>query len=98
MTDEDKQQRIQSRFCFQCNQRGHIARFCPNKHTRVTEASTSNAPVVTIHTNGPISAAQKAQALIATLHAKTEEVQNCFAKELFQKKEDFLNTWTQQPG
>ncbi len=35
--------------------------------------------------------AQKAQALIATLHVETEEVRNCFAEELFQKKEDFLN-------
>ncbi len=45
-----------------------------------------------VQTNGPISVAQKAQALIATLHAETEEVQTCFTDELFGKKEDFLNT------
>jgi len=45
----------------------------------------------TIQTNGPVSTAQKAQALIATLHAETKEVWNCFTEELFQKKEDFLN-------
>ncbi len=89
-TDEEKRQRIQSGLCFQCNQKGHIARFCPQKHTRVAEASTSNTPVVTVQTQGPVSAAQKAQALIATLHAETEEVRDCFADELFGKK-DFLN-------
>src|SRR6266702_1299599 len=47
-TDEEKQQRIQSGLCFQCNQRGHITHFCPQKHTRVAEASTSNMPVVTV--------------------------------------------------
>ncbi len=89
-TDEEKRQRIQSRLCFQCNQKGHIARFCPQKQSRVAEASTSNTPVVTVQTQGPVSAAQKAQALIATLHAESEEVRDCFADELFGKK-DFLN-------
>src|SRR6266702_6718945 len=89
MMDKDKRQRIQSGLCFQCNQWGHITRFCPQKHTRVTEATTSSNLVITVQTNRLVSAAQKAQALIATLHAETEEVQNCFAKELFQKKEDF---------
>ncbi len=88
--DKEKQQRIQSGLCFQCNQKGHIARFCPQKHTRVTEASMSNTPVVTIQTQGPISAAQKAQALIATLHTESAKVCDCFADELFGNK-DFLN-------
>src|SRR6266702_4678267 len=88
-TDEEKQQQIQSRLCFQCNQRGHIARFCPQKHTRIAEASTSNTPVVTVQTQGPVSTAQKVQALIATLHVESEEVRDCFADELFGKK-DFL--------
>jgi len=92
MTDNNKRQRIQSRLCFQCNQKGHITRYCPNRTTRVAEATTSNTPVVTVQTNGPVSAAQKVQALITTLHAETKEVRNCFAEELFQKKEDFLNT------
>ncbi len=43
-----------------------------------------------VQTQGPVSAAQKAQALIATLHAESEEVRDCFAEELFGKK-DFLN-------
>ncbi len=90
-TDEEKQQRIQSGLCFHCNQKGHIARYCPQQNSRATEASTSNTPVVTVQTQGPISAAQKAQALIATLHAESEEVQDCFADKLFGKK-DFLNT------
>ncbi len=34
--------------------------------------------------------AQKAQALIATLHTESEEVRDCFMDELFGKK-DFLN-------
>ena len=89
-TDEEKRQRVQSGLCFHCNQKGHIARYCPNKGARVTEASTSNTPVVTVQTQGPVSAAQKAQALIATLHTETEEVRDCFADKLFGKK-DFLN-------
>jgi len=56
----------------------------------VAEASTSNTPIVTVQTQGPVSAAQKAQALIATLHVESEEVRDCFAEELFSKK-DFLN-------
>ncbi len=89
-TDEEKRQRVQSGLCFRCNQKGHIARFCPNQTARVAEASTSNAPIITVQTQGPVSAAQKAQALIATLHAESEEVRDCFADELFGKK-DFLN-------
>ena len=89
-TDEEKRQRVQSGLCFHCNQKGHIARYCPNQGARVAEASTSNTPVVTVQTQGPVSAAQKAQALIATLHAESEEVHDCFADELFGKK-DFLN-------
>jgi len=89
-TDEEKWQRVQSGLCFQCNQKGHIARFCPQKHARAAETSTSNAPIVTVQTQGPVSTAQKAQALIATLHAETEEVRDCFADKLFGKK-DFLN-------
>ncbi len=89
-TDEEKRQRIQSSLCFKCNQKGHIARYCPQQHTRAAEATTSNTPVVTVQTQGPVSVAQKAQALIATLHAETEEVQDCFTEELFGKK-DFLN-------
>ncbi len=89
-TDEEKRQRVQSGLCFRCNQKGHIARFCPNQGARAAEASTSNTPVVTVQTQGPVSAAQKAQALIATLHAESEEVRDCFADELFGKK-DFLN-------
>ncbi len=50
----------------------------------------SNTPVVTIQTQGPVSAAQKVQALITTLHVEPEEVRDCFANELFGKK-DFLN-------
>jgi len=89
-TDEEKRQRVQSGLCFQCNQKGHIARYCPKRDTQVTEASTSNTPVVTVQTQGPVTAAQKAQALIATLHAESEEVRDCFADELFGNK-DFLN-------
>ncbi len=89
-TDEEKRQRVQSGLCFQCNQKGHIARYCPNQGARAAEASTSTTPVVTVQTQGPVSAAQKAQALIATLHAESEEVRDCFADELFGKK-DFLN-------
>src|SRR6266702_4466399 len=79
-TDEEKRQRIQSGLCFQCNQRGHIARFCPQKHTRAAEATTSNTPIIMVQTQGPISTAQKAQALIATLHAESEDVRDCFAE------------------
>ena len=89
-TDEEKRQRVHSGLCFRCNQKGHIARYCPNKEARAAEASMSNTPVVTVQTQGPISAAQKAQALIATLHAESEEVRDCFADKLFGKK-DFLN-------
>ncbi len=78
-TDKEKRQRIQSGLCFRCNQKGHIARYCPKQNSRVAEASTSNTPVVTIQTQGPVSMAQKAQALIATLHAELEEVRDCFA-------------------
>jgi len=73
-TDEEKRQRIQSGLCFQCNQKGHIARFCPQKHTRVAKASMSNTPVIMVQTSGPVSAAQKVQALITTLHVEPEEV------------------------
>ena len=90
-TDEEKQQKIQSGLCFRCNQKGHIARYCPQRNSRAAEASTSNTPVITVQTQGPVSTAQKVQALIATLHAETKEVQDCFADELFGKK-DFLNT------
>ncbi len=89
-TDEEKRQRIQSGLCFRCNQNGHITQYCPNQGARAAEASTSNTPVVTVQMQGPVSAAQKVQALIATLHAEPEEVQDCFAEELFGKK-DFLN-------
>ncbi len=89
-TDEEKRQRVQSGLCFRCNKKGHIARYCPNQGARAAEASTSNTPVVTVQTQGPVSAAQKVQALIATLHAESEEVHDCFADELFGKK-DFLN-------
>ncbi len=89
-TNEEKRQWIQSGLCFKCNQKGHITCYCPQQGSRVAEASTSNTPVVTVQTKGPVSAAQKAQALIATLHAKSEEVRDCFADELFGKK-DFLN-------
>ena len=73
-TDEEKRQRIQSGLCFRCNQRGHIAKYCPNQGARAAEASTSNTPVVTVQTQGPVSVAQKAQALIATLHVESAEV------------------------
>ncbi len=56
----------------------------------MAEASTSNTPVITVQTQGPVSAAQKAQALITTLHAESEEVRDCFTDKLFGKK-DFLN-------
>ncbi len=90
-TDEEKRQRIQSGLCFHCNQKGHITQYCPQQGLRVAEASTSNTPVVTIQTQGLVSAAQKAQALIATLHVESEEVRDCFTDELFGKK-DFLST------
>ncbi len=90
-TDEEKRQRVQSGLCFRCNQKGHIAKYCPNQGARAAEASTSNTPIVTVQTQGPVSTAQKAQALIATLHVESEEVRDCFADELFGKK-DFLNT------
>ncbi len=87
-TDKEKRQRIQSGLCFHCNQKGHIVCYCTqNSHT----AKASTTPVVTVQTNGPVSVAQKAQALIATLHAESEDVRNCFTNELFGKKEDFLN-------
>jgi len=90
-TDEEKRQRIQSGLCFCCNQKGHIARYYPQQGSHAAEASMSTTPVITIQMQGPVSAAQKAQALITTLHTETEEVRDCFAKELFGKK-DFLNT------
>ncbi len=89
-TDNEKRQRIQSGLCFRCNQKGHIARYCLQQGSRAAEATTSNTPVVTVQTQGPVSVVQKVQALIATLHAETEEVRDCFADELFSKK-DFLN-------
>jgi len=89
-TDEEKQQRVQSGLCFRCNKKGHIARYCPQQGSRAAEASTSNTPVITVQTQGSVSVTQKAQALITTLHAESEEVRDCFADELFGKK-DFLN-------
>jgi|SRR6266702_6444491 len=89
-TDEEKQQQIQSGLCFHCNQKGHITRYCPQWGSRAAETFTSNTPVITVQMQGPVSAAQKVQALIATLHAESEEVQDCFADKLFSKK-DFLN-------
>jgi len=90
-TDEEKQQHIQSGLCFRCNQKGHIARFCPQQSSRAAEASTSRNPIITVQTQGPVSTTQKVQALIATLHAEPEEVRDCFVEELFGNK-DFLNT------
>jgi len=89
-TDKEKRQQIQSGLCFKCNKKGHIAHYCPQQGSRAAEAATSNMPVVTVQTQGPVSAAQKAQALIATLHAETAKVRDCFADELFGNK-DFLN-------
>ncbi len=44
MTEDEKTKRIKEGKCFQCDQKGHISHFCPQKNNRITEASTSSSP------------------------------------------------------
>jgi len=68
MTEDEKTKQIKEGKCFQCDQKGHISRFCPQKNTRIAEASTSssstnNATIATttISSNKALSPDQKAE-------------------------------------
>ncbi len=94
MMEEEKTKRIKEGKCFQCDQKGHISRFCPQKkiaQASTTPSSSNDATIATatITSNKSLSADQKAEIFLAQLYNESDDVRARFANIMFNKKEDF---------
>jgi len=97
ITEDEKTKQIKEGKCFQCNQKGHISCFCPQKNNRITQtsmSSSSNDSIIataTVSSNKPLSANQKAEIFLTQLYNESDDVCTRFANIMFNKKEDFLH-------
>ncbi len=100
MTKDKKTKWIKEGKCFQCDQKGHISHYCPQRNNQITEASTSSLPpnnaviaIATISSNKALTADQKAEIFLTQLYNESNDVHAHFANIMFNKKEDFPHAW-----
>ncbi len=96
MTKDEKTRWIKEGKCFQCDQKGHIFWYCPQKNNRIAEALTSSTPsssvviaTATIASNKALTVDQKAEIFLTQLYNESNDVHACFTNIMFDKKEDF---------